>query len=325
VLPVESTYQYSVIDRARSLLDVSPLIVAIVFAVILSVATFGLATGFPFAYALIGFVVWAAANYFVEIIERKAVDDTWAVFSIETLATAHRQLGLVVLLLLAAVGAGVWRLTIAGSTQLAWLLAGLAAICLPAALALLAVTRNPLRAVHPASLLRTMWCIGLHYVWILAALATAATLVWLAFRHRGFVEFLAAAYGVFLLAYLIGGAVYAKRDVLGVHAPRSPEAKLLKDAERLLRERRKVLDHAYGIAARGNVDGGLAYVEDCVRSEDDPLGACVWMFQEMTRWEDRRAALAFGRRLVEQLESAGRGGEAAKLKLSCEYLEAGRR
>jgi hypothetical protein len=162
---------------------------------------------------------------------------------------------------------------------------------------------------------------GLHYLWLLAVLAAVVAAISFGYRSHGFVAFFVASYASFVFAHLIGSIVYARRAVLGVHTPRSPEAKMARELERLLAERGRVLDHAYGIAAHGNVSGGLKYLESYVLSESDPLSARVWMFNEMTRWEDPSAALAFGEKLVTQLETGGRSGEAAKVTLNCGHLK----
>jgi hypothetical protein len=308
-------------DRLKALLHVSPLIVALAFALILKVAVIGLAAGFPFAYLLIGIVVWSGANYFVELIETQSVEDTWAVFSVDTLSTTRRQLGIVWLLLLGIAAAIVWALFSAGAPQLAWLFAGVIGVFLPASTALLAVTANPLRALHPGYLIGTVSRMGLRYLWLLGVLAAVVAAISFGYRTHGFIAFFVASYVSFVFAHLIGSVVYARRAVLGVHAPRSPEAKMARELERLLAERARVLDHAYGIAAHGNVSGGLKYLESYVLAESDPLSARVWMFNEMTHWDDPRAALAFAENLIAQLETGERGGEAAKVRLACGYLK----
>jgi hypothetical protein len=241
-------------------------------------------------------------------------------FSVDTLATTRRQLGILLLVLLCIGAAIFWALTAVGAGQLAWVVGWLVGVFLPASVALLAVTANPFRALHPGYLIGTVSRMGLHYVWLLAVLAAVAAAISFAYRTPGLVAFFVASYASFLFAHLLGSVIYARRAVLGVHAPRSPEAKMAREHERLLAERGRVLDHAYGIAAHGNVSGGLKYLESYVLSEPDPLSARVCMFNEMTRWEDPHAALAFGEKLVGLLETAERGGEAAKVRLSCGYL-----
>jgi hypothetical protein len=163
---------------------------------------------------------------------------------------------------------------------------------------------------------------GVAYIGLAVGSIVVVALVVLAYRRRGFVEFFAASYASYGLAYLIGFVVYSKRLVLGVYAPRSPEAKLGRELARLQLARTRVLDHAYGIASRGNLESALAYINQYIASESDPLAARQWMYFEMTRWASARPALVFGERLAGDLEAAGQPDIAAKVRLSCAHLEA---
>jgi hypothetical protein len=308
--------------RLEELFVTSAVLVALVGALILKISVVSAETGFLFAYLLIAVVIWASANHFVEVLEQSARGEGWAVFSIETLATVRSQLGVVFLLELAVIVAVFDLLEAFGGVELAWVFAGLVAGALPASVALLAVTRNLLRAIHPLGLLRAAFRMGFPYLGLVLAFTAVGSLVALAYQRRGFLEFLAALYASFWLAYLTGAAVYSRRMVLGLHAPRSPEAKLARELDRLQQVRHRALDYAYGIASRGNLEGALAYINEYVASEAEPLAARQWMYFEMTRWASARPALAFGQRLAADLETAGQPDAAAKMRASCAHLEA---
>ncbi|HEY7671367.1 MAG TPA: hypothetical protein VIC71_04045 [Gammaproteobacteria bacterium] len=312
----------SLMVRLEEWLSPSALLGALASAVILKISVVALETGFPFAYLTIAIVVWATANYLIEIIEQRAIGEGWAVFSLDTVATLRSQLGVVLLLELTAVVAVFKLLETVAGLELAWAFAAAATAVAPASVALLAVTRDPLRSLHPLNLLRAVIGVGLPYIGLALACVAVVVLVALAFRRLGFVEFLVASYAAFWLAYSIGFVVYAKRVVLGVHAPKSPEAKLARELERLQRIRTRALDHAYGVASRGNLESAFAYINQYVASESDPLAARQWMYFEMTRWASVRPARAFGEQLARDLEAAGQPEAAAKVRLSCAHLDA---
>jgi hypothetical protein len=134
-------------------------------------------------------------------------------------------------------------------------------------------------------------------------------------------ELFGTAYLLLALAFVIGTVVYDRRLKLGVHAPRSPEARLEAEMQRLGTVRRAALDHAYGIASGGSVARGLAYLAGYVATERDPLAARLWMFQEVAKWADGRAALELGIPLAADLNAVGRADEAAKVLVTCRYLE----
>ena len=306
----------------EDIVDVSPLLVALAAALILWVAAFGFATGFPFAYALVGFVVWSAGNHVLEIVEHRAMGHRgWPAFSIETVAGLRQLLGSVLLLVLAATAAGYWLLEAAGLERLARLTVAAVGCGLPALAALLAVTRKLSKAFQPLNLIDVAWRMGLGYAFLLALLAGDALAVAFAYRDRGIVALFAAAYGTLLLAYVLGSFVYAYRTALGHYAPQSPEAFADRELARVLLARRRALDHAYGIAAGGNIAGALAYFEEYARSEADALATKLWAFHEMMRWEDAHPALALGTQLLTELEAVGLRDAAAKVKLACEHID----
>jgi hypothetical protein len=312
----------SLMARLEEWLSPSALLVTLVSAVILKISVVSLETGFLFAYLTIAIVAWATANYFVEVVEQRSIGEGWAVFSLDTLTTLRSQLGLVLLVELAVIVAAFKLIQVLAGVELAWIFAALATVSAPASVGLLAVTREPLRSLHPAHVLPAVARMGVLYIGLAVGSIVVVALGVLAYRRLGFVELFAALYASVGLAYLMGFVVYSKRLVLGVYAPRSPEAKLDRELDRLQRARSRVLDHAYGIASRGNLESALTYINQYVASESDPLAARQWMYFEMTRWASTRPALVFGERLASDLEAAGQPDGAAKVRLSCTHLDA---
>jgi hypothetical protein len=312
----------SLMFRLEETLSPSALLGAIASAVILKISVVSLETGFLFAYLTIAVVVWATGNYLIEIVEQRAIGEGWAVFSLDTVATLRSQLGVVLLFEIGATVGAFRSLQAFAGAGPAWAFATIAAAVAPVSVALLAVTREPGRALNPLHLLDAALRMGVLYLGLAVGSIVVAALTVLAYRRLGFVEFFAASYASFWLAYSIGWAVYSKRLALGVHAPRSPEAKLARELERLKLARNRALVHAYGVASRGNLDSALAYINQYVASESDTLAARQWMYFEMTRWASPRPALVFGERLIADLESAGHADAAAKVRLSSAHLDA---
>jgi hypothetical protein len=312
-------------ERLRRLAGVAalgPLLVSLGGAVTLSIGFFGLRGGLPLGYLPMAVIVWIVANHCFEVIEHQALGrHGWPALSLETIATARAQIGLAFLASLAIVAGGCWLLVRAEQRWLAELLAVAAWLGAPAAMALLAVTRSPLRAISPAAVLGTAARLGVAYVLLLAAAAGVAALTIAAFRAPGFVLLLVALYADLALGYLVGVAVYERRLALGVYAPRAPEALAAAAEQRLVGERRRALDHAYGLAARGSTAGALEHVRSYASTEADPLAAAVWLFHAMAHWENPAPAVELGRGLAPQLDAAGRAEDAAKLRLACGYLE----
>lgn len=304
------------------LFGIAPAVVSALLAAILWVAAFGIAAGLPLAYLLFGAVVWIGGNYAFEVVEHRAAgDDGWPILSIETMVAAHHQLGSLFAVCVCVAVLIYARLTVGGHRDLAAALVVAGVVVGPAAVALLGVSRSPHRALDPRNLVKAALGFGLRYPLATAVAAGAMWIATFAYWRRGFPELFAAAYSVLALAYFLGSSAYDRRLVLGVYAPRSPEAVAEAQYGRLVTRRRQALGHAYGIAAGGSTSRALEHLSDYVRTEHDPLDARLWFFHEMVRWEDGTAAMELGKALAAELNEAERREEAAKVLVGCRYLE----
>jgi hypothetical protein len=308
--------------RFAGIFDLAPLVLSLAVALILLVAAFGFAMGLPLAYLLVGWVCWVLTNHFVEVVEHRATGGAdWPTFSLDTIAGARQQLGLVLLAFGMVALAIRWWLLARGQPAAAALVTGVALVCGPAIAALLAVTGSVPRALDPRGIARAVAALGLDYPLCIALSLAASALGSFAFARRGFLELFGAAYAVLAAAFVIGTVVYDRRLKLGVYAPRSPEARHDAEQQRLGSARRRALDHAYGIAAGGGVARCLAHLAGYAATESDPLAARLWLFHEVARWEDGRPALELGIPLAADLNARGRAEEAAKVLVTCRYLE----
>lgn len=302
-------------------ISISPFIVAIVCALLFKVASIFLRADISMGFVLVIAGTWILANYFFEIIEHRAVGSAqWPVLSIDTLFSFRRQLGLLFAAIAVAVLLVRYAIDAAGLRSMARLFGAMVALVLPVSAAILAVTKSPLRAIDPVRLLVAAARMEIGFIIILIV----SFAVWL-LANRAAVTgtialFLLTTYSYLLLGYVIGSVVYARRSALGVRTTRAPEDVVAAAQRELVRERRKALNHAYGFAARGNINGALAHIAAYVRSEPDPLAAEVWLFQEMTQWEDPQAALQMGRLLPDRLAAAGRERQAAKVAAVRDFI-----
>jgi hypothetical protein len=311
----------SYLRLAAGIPAVSPACVALTAGVLVVIGEFGLAAGLPLGYGPIGYVLWSVSNYFFEVLEHRATGrPEWPVLSIETVVGRRRQLGIVFVLLAALVWLAHRAVAAALGGFAGLVFISLAVAATPASLAMLAVTGKPVRALNPVLLASAAARMQFDYCLALGAVLVAGAGVRLASARGGFLEVALASYGFLACAYVVGSIVYRHRIALGVRAPRAPEVLADRARARVERERSSVLDHAYGMASRGNRRGALAYVESYLKDESDPLAARAWMFERMTRWEDPGPALTFGRDLLERLDGAD-AADAAKLAQRCALLE----
>jgi hypothetical protein len=288
--------------------------------VLLGIVEFGISLQFPFYFVVLAYVFWITPNYFLEIIEHKAVGNAeWPVFSIETLVAGRNVMGIFFCAVTLVLAGSYFALRHAGIETGARILLGAGLGVLPASVALLAVTREPLAALNPIRILAAAIGFGHGYLYCLLGGAAILGLLELA-QARGGLWYFPLVYGLFLQAFLIGRIVYARRTRLGVHAPRSPEARAERARAETVAIRNGILSHAYGFAAHGNKAGALRHIERYIETDENSLEARLWIFNEIARWEDSDVALRFAEHLVEYCDARGFTKEAAGVRARCEYL-----
>jgi hypothetical protein len=311
--------------RLAELFSLSALIVAGVVGVLLFVVEFGLFMKLPLVILVLIYVFWITPNYFFEIVEFKALGHAgWPVFSLETLVGARNQVGIVFCTLVLVATGGYVALRYFEMTTIAEILLGAGLVLLPGSVALLAVTREFSAALNPLKALAAAALMGSAYFYCLLGAATILVLLGLAQERGGLHWYFPLIYALFLQAFLIGSIVYTRRYALGVHAPRSPEARAARVRAETVAIRKGILSHAYGFAAHGNRAGALKHIEGYIETDEDTLEARLWMLNELVRWENSDAALEFGKRVIGYCERHGFADEAARVRSICDRWNAHR-
>lgn len=210
---------------------------------------------------------------------------------------------------------------IAGATGIV-VVAILLAILMPAALAVLAITRNPIESLNPFSIMGLIGRVWTSY-W-----AIPAALFLMGFLHSNFFgvdtwpAIIANVYLSFSVYSVIGGMIrpFNLYDDVEIEAPveREPE-KLVADLEK---SRTGVLNHAYGFASRGNIEGGLGHVRQWLTTDEPyPGDGWPWFFEAMLKWDDRYPALKLAQEYLDLLLAAGERRAALKLMLRCKHMD----
>lgn len=191
---------------------------------------------------------------------------------------------------------------------------------LPASLAVLAISRSPIASLNPAAIGTVIQRCGGEY-WIAPTYILIAGTIASFLHHvipyplvRGFVTF----YLLFALFALIGGIIRSENlmQEADIPDPVEPDADVADHA--LQKERRAVLDHAYGFISRGNRAGGFKHIEAWLQKDPDPRSGWEWIFQQMLRWENKDPALRFAQSYLHQLLRDGDRVSATKVMLRCQ-------
>lgn len=194
------------------------------------------------------------------------------------------------------------------------------AILNPAELAVLAVTRSPLDSLNPVTLVRLLRRIGVSYLAVPAALMllfaieliTPSLPLWLGvligyFACSGF--------------YAVVGGMIRPFDLFDEVQLATVEPAVEKQNLDLEKSRTGVLNHAYGLASRGNFPGALDHISGWLETDEPyPGDGWPWFFDAMLKWEDSFPALKLAQRYLDVLLAAGEDRTAAKLMLRCKHL-----
>jgi hypothetical protein len=257
------------------------------------------------------------AKYLVAVLRARALGEEPPVADIDLFNPATRLWMLGAWALMTILGVAAALLSQAGEGGGARVLVYVGAFVFPAAVLRLAVTQSAAQMLRPLALADTIRRTGFAYGWIFAAASFGALVNALAAGLPEPVRFLAGAYQLVLLFSLGGAVFYSRREALELPVRRSPEVDAVHRRRAAERERRPVLDHAYGHVSRGNGPAGVAYIRQWLERNDDAVDAWQWFFEALGEWESPRAQVNFGRDYIGRLGRAGAWEEALDVLARC--------
>lgn len=169
------------------------------------------------------------------------------VLSIEMVNPVDEQRPLAQAILIAG---GAWLAIESGKLTapvLGWLTGGLLLALLPASIAVLGLSRNPLRAAWPPELLSLVRGVGRDYVVLLSSMVGVAVLVgavvWAGAPY--WLSIAALQLGLLVIFALVGGALHEHRPELGIEFQTTRERLAERSERERVSERSRAMDHAY--------------------------------------------------------------------------------
>jgi len=286
--------------------------VLIVFSVLLTIAAKGGLVGLPlaliltswffkYAYILFDHTVWGYE-------EPPALD----IRMLNPLDEQRPLAQLVILgLIYAAVKFAAARLNLAVAVPLA----AAAALFLPASVAILGLERNILKAVYPVALGRMVRGLGLMYLWVLAVIGFYALAFALLAKLALWLPLmlLLGMFAVLSVFTALGGALYERRDDLGLEAWRSPERTAERANRAELAASEAAVTEAYGLMRVGSHAKAWALLQGWLASRGHSLADYHWLCDRLSAWNDPRHANRMTEEYVERLISLKRDGEALEV------------
>ena len=183
---------------------------------------------------------------------------------------------------------------------------------LPASIAVLGLEGNAAKAVYPVLLVRMIKGLGPAYLLVLALVAAYALCLTLVVRLEFWLP-VATAMAMFatLSVYsVLGGAIYERRDALGIEPFQSPERTAARARELELRQDQRAVDAAYDQTRIGAHANAWRLLQDWLDSRGGAIEDYRWLCDRVANWPDARYPTRLTQEYVARLLALKRTGEA---------------
>jgi hypothetical protein len=194
----------------------------------------------------------------------------------------------------------------------AFALAGVCLFFLPASVAVLGLDGNILKAAYPVAWFHLVKGLGWLYGAVLLVIFGYVLVIGVLWRLDLWMP-IEIGLGMFALLSVfsfLGGAIYERRDELGIETWVSPErTAALQDKEALRHDEKLVLD-AYGLMRAGSHVKGWQVLADWLKSRGHPPEDYGWLCERTASWDDPRYVTRLTEEYVARLLTLKRTGEA---------------
>src|SRR5882672_6302415 len=191
-------------------------------------------------------------------------------------------------------------------------IAVLAALLLPASVAILGLERNIIKAANPVAWVRMVWGLGPMYALVLAIIAGYSLLIALLARWEPWLPVQIAIYMFCILSIfsVLGGALYERRHELGLETWASPERTEDLRRKEDLRASEKEITEAYGQMRAGSHTLAWQLLQAWLTSRGNAPDDYRWLCGRVASWGDPRYLTRLTEDYVDRLLALKRNGEA---------------
>jgi hypothetical protein len=283
--------------------------VLIVFALLLYLATKALFIGIPLALLLTS---WFFKYVYILFDHTARGFDEPPTLDIQMMnpVDEQRPLGQVAILglLYGAVMLGENYLGTAAAASLAVV----AALLVPASAAVLGLEGNIFKAANPLEWVRVVRGLGWLYaavLFIILGYALGLALLWYADLWLP-LEIALVMFAWLSVFSFLGGALYERRDELGIEAWASPELVEARRREQELRDAERIMTEAYGLMRADFHIKCWQMIKDWVNSRGNSPEDYQWLCERVCSWDDARYITRLTEERVARLLTLKRTGEA---------------
>lgn len=191
-------------------------------------------------------------------------------------------------------------------------LAVLAALLLPASVAILGLERNIIKAANPVAWVRMVMGLGPMYALVLVIIAGYALLIALLARWELWlpVEIAIFMFCILSIFSVLAGALYERRHELGLEAWASPERTAELRRKQELRDSEKEVTEAYGHMRAGSHTHAWQLLQNWLAARGNAPDDYRWLCGRVASWGDPRYMTRLTEDYVDRLLVLKRNGEA---------------
>jgi hypothetical protein len=194
----------------------------------------------------------------------------------------------------------------------AFALTGVCLFFLPASVAVLGLESNILKAAYPVAWFRLVHGLGWLYGAVLLVIfgyALGLVVLW-KFDLPMPLEICIGMFALLSVFSFLGGALYERRDELGIETWVSPERTEALKTKEDLRENEKLVLDAYGLMRANSHVKSWQLLAEWLKSRDDAPEDYRWLCERTVNWGDPRYVTRLTEEHVARLLILKRSGEA---------------
>jgi hypothetical protein len=283
--------------------------VLIIFALLLAIAAKIGFTGIPLAFIVNS---WFFKYAFILFDHSSRGFDEPPVLDVKMMNPIDEQrplAQLLIIVLLAGVAYLAYRtLGIAAATMFAIV----SLLCLPASVAILGLEGNILKAINPLAWAAMIKGLGPLYLVVLGLIASCAlVIVWLTRLDLWLsIRIALGMFGILSIFSVLGGALFERRDQLGIHTWVSPEQEAEKQRKEDHAQSEKLVHEAYGLTRADRHVNAWELLQRWLAQHNYAVDAYAWICESVSSWDDPRYLTRLSQDHIERLLTLKRTGEA---------------
>jgi hypothetical protein len=211
-------------------------------------------------------------------------------------------------------GATLWTYSNMGAFP-GFIIATLFLAALPASVAILGLEGNIFKALNPYAWVHMIKGLGLLYLVVLALIFFGFLIIFTLGRLDLWpsIRIAVGMFGILSMFSVLGGAIFERREQLGIHTWTSPEQEAEKQRKEDHAQTEKLVHEAYGLMRAGHHVKCWDLIQRWLSEHGHAIDAYPWICESVASWDDPRYLKRLTEDHIERLLALKRTGEALKL------------